>query len=237
MNPLPEIQEFTVQTPDAEAMTLLVAVVRKLGHDVNNALVSAVSLCELAVLDDPACEPALQPVRSQLSKPREVFDSAMRTLPSRSTVRPRDPDDWRVRAGQEANAAQCLMDVDWPLPQPPVLTPMDWAQCLDNVVRNALESILMGRRLGFVPPLSLIRVSGVTRQGWQGVSISDDGPGCTDLAAATSGKTRRAGGGHLGLGLAVCALHMASIGGTVTLSTPPEGGLRTVLLWPANHGA
>ena len=59
----------------------------------------------------------------------------------------------------------------------------------------------------------------------QRLVVSDNGPGCDDLAAAAAGALQRRGGGHLGLGLPVLAAVVARAGGEVHLADRSGGGI------------
>ncbi|MBI5608492.1 MAG: ATP-binding protein [Deltaproteobacteria bacterium] len=226
---------FQVVAADSRAIALLVAALRKLSHDVNNALVSSVSMFDLAV-SDLAEEHAdlaegLAPVRPYLSAPRTVFEGPMRTLPTRSMLRPRVLSDWASQIRSEGAKFDTEVEVPADLPEPPI-DAADWVQCLDNAVVNALDGRENAQRCGEPQTPGLVRLAAFADGPWCGVRVDDNGKPPADLAAVAAGSTRRSGHGHLGLGLPVAAMHLAAAGGQVHLSPSPLGGVRVELRWP-----
>ncbi len=227
--------DFQVTAADPHAIALLVASVRKLAHDVNNALVSSVSMFDLAVSDlgddRPDLAGWLAPVRPYLSAPRTVFERPMRTLPTRSMQRPRQFADWASQIRGEGAKLDADVQIQEGLPEPPI-DPADWVQCLDNAVVNALDARENAKRCGDADEPGVVAVAPFALGEWRGVRIDDNGKPPADLLAVAQGSARRSGNGHLGLGLPVAAMHLAAAGGQVRLSASPLGGLRVELRWP-----
>ncbi|MSQ83322.1 MAG: HAMP domain-containing histidine kinase [Myxococcales bacterium] len=224
----------------AEATQAGVAIVRKLAHDVNNALVSAVSTLDLLTIDHPELEETLAPLRHELIRPRALFERPMRGLPTRAMVRPWTLGDWRGRIADEAKSVGVSVRLPSEVRGPAGLDEGQWVQCLDNLVRNALDSHAVHIRTGQVAPDGgrwvSVQVSpdGVadTDGVWGQCAIVDNGAVSSEHAAAAQQRRARSGDGHMGLGLAVVAAHLAGIGGRLLVGEARDGGWRAVMLWP-----
>lgn len=211
-----------------QALALLLRVTRKLAHDMNNAVLSTTSLLEMAAMDHPEAADWLAPLRPYAEKPKHLLGPALRALPTRASVRPRQLEAWPELVGAEAAALEVRLELAPDIAAPAGLAEDEWLQCLDNLVVNSLQAHALARRLG--QRGAEAAWTAVRRLGpghWQ---VSDNGPGCADLQAAANG-TPRQGNGHLGLGLAVVAAHLQRLGGTLQLSARPGGGLTADLHW------
>jgi len=232
--------DFQVTAAEPQAIALLVTALRKLAHDVNNALVSSVSMFDLAVSDlaDDHAELAagLAPVRPYLSAPQAVFERPLRTLPTRSMLRPRVYADWLAQIRSEGAKLSAEVEVAPGLHQP-LIQEADWVQCLDNAVVNALDARENAMRCGDADDPGLVSVVPFAQGEWCGVRIDDNGKPPADLAGVAQGSARRSGHGHLGLGLPVAAMHLAAVGGQVRLSASLLGGVRVELRWPIGVSA
>jgi hypothetical protein len=218
-----------------QATALATDVARKLLHDVHNSLVSVQAVAELAALDWPECADAVAPIRAHLDSSLSQMRRPLRTLPSRSAQRPRTMALWQAQLpAQTAPWLQAeLIAADLPVPR---LAEADWVQCLDNVVQNAVDA---AKALAAGAPLEVgqtalrLHAAALQGQGYAGVELCDACGGCDDLEAVAAGKRCRGGMGHVGLGLAVAAAHLHSVGGAVLLrqlASPP--GLCVTLWWP-----
>lgn len=219
----------TVEPMPPVALALALAMMNKLSHDLNNAQLSSQSLLELAMLDHPELAPLLDPVHKHLRRPRQVLETSLRALPTRASVRPRVLSAWPARVAAEAAALQVELRLPAILAGPAGLPEDDWTQCLDNLVHNAMDSHELGRRLHHdyaQPPWISVEQNGPSE--WH---VMDNGPGCQDLQLAARGSPRQ-GAGHLGLGLAVVAAHLARIGGTLTVAQRGGTGITAVMQWP-----
>jgi C4-dicarboxylate-specific signal transduction histidine kinase len=209
-------------------LALLLAMVRKLAHDMNNAVLATTSLLEMAAMDHPEAEPWLTPLQPYAEKPKHLLSPALRALPTRAAVRPRRLEAWPELVSAEATAVDVRLELPPDLAGPAALAEDEWLQCLDNLVVNALQAHALARRLGRRGPgPAWVAVQRLGPGHWQ---VADNGPGCADLQAAARG-TPRQGDGHLGLGLAVVASHLQRLGGTLLLSQPEAGGLIAQLHW------
>lgn len=218
-----------------ESITLSIAIVRKLAHDISNSLVSAISTLDLVVVDHRELEDLLAPLRRELSRPLAILERPLRTLPSRAMIRPFSLADWRPRIADEAKVLAISIRIPGELPGPTDLDEATWTQCLDNVVRNALDAHKASPRAGDTNPLPgrwvLVQFGGDQTERW--CEVSDNGPGHDDPLAAAQSRRARSGAGHLGLGLAVAASQLAKVGGNVVVRRRDGGGWSTTLHWPA----
>lgn len=214
--------------PDVEVA--LTAALRKLSHDISNSLVAAVSHLDLLGLHDPHVRDLTdwQSCRSQLTRPRGVVTTALWALPLGGRDQPRTYSElhawWSKR--------QDSLGLDAELP----MLAQTWQQpdaifALCCVLTNAAEALQDAHRLGeplVRPPLVAIQQDGGS------VLVSDSGPGCADPIGAASGHVRRAGQGHLGLGLAAAAAALGRLGGQLHIATQHWGTSPAAVA--ANHG-
>ena len=218
-----------VEPLPAAALALALSMMKKLSHDLNNALLSSVSLLELVMMDHPEVANLLEPAHRHLQRPRQVLETSLRALPSRAAVRPRALSTWPARVIAEAEAIQVQLRLPSRIDGPVGLAEEDWLQCLDNLVRNALEAHELARKLQHdYAEQPWVSVEQLRDNCWQ---VLDNGPGCRDLPAAARGSARQ-GAGHLGLGLAVVATHLQRVRGTLTLAERDGSGLVATIQWP-----
>ncbi len=203
---------------------------RKLAHDVNNALVPAFAHTDLLRLKLGA-----QADLSQLDSLPAQLEVARATMQRAAgwTLRPAGlrQQPWAmVRADLlmicrqggvtfEASEQAVTTDARWPQSAA--------RQVLLGLVRNATEA-LAGRADG------VVRLD-VTQAGellWY--QVSDNGPGHDDVAAVARGEVVRHGRGHLGLGLPAAAAVVARYGGELRLSSD-AGGFKAVAAVPISQ--
>ncbi len=222
-----------VEPLDAGQSAAVVAVVRKLAHDVNNALVSAVSTLDLLTIDRPDLEATLAPLRQELVRPRSLFERPMRGLPTRAMVRPWTLIDWRPRIADDAKTVGVSVRLPADLPGPTGLDEGAWVQCLDNVVRNALDAHAAHARSGEPLPAGgrWVAVQPASLPGERTCTVSDNGPVPDNWQTAVQARKARPGEGHLGLGLGVVAAHLQTVGGRVELQQSPNGFV-VCMRWP-----
>lgn len=225
-----------VEPLDPGQSAALVAAVRKLAHDVNNALVSAVSTLDLLTIDRPDLEETLAPLRHELVRPRTLFERPMRGLPTRAMVRPWTMVDWRGRIADEAKNVGVSVRLPADLPGPAGLEEGAWVQCLDNTVRNALDAHAAHARSGEPMPDGgrWVSVQPGAEPGARWCTISDNGPVPEDWQRAVRSHRPRSGDGHLGLGLGVVAAHLRQVDGTVEIQQQAAVFL-VRLAWPDGH--
>ena len=202
--------------PVQEALT---HALHKLKHDLSNSLVAAMGELELLVDDvnDPELAERVRETRVMLLRPFQELRRISTALPlsERNTQRWQD-----VRQQLDARARDLSATIVW---QPETL-----AMITADVTLIPLVSALVCNALDACDVGGTIEVSGDVSS----LTVSDDGPGCSDLEGAASGRIKRAGGAHLGLGLAVAAATLATRGGQLTLQTNDPHGLRAVATWP-----
>lgn len=223
-------QWHEVQPLPLAVQAALTAAVRKLSHDVSNSLVAAVSYLDLLGLQAPLLRdvPEWRDCRHQLDRPRQVMKTALWCLPAGGRGQPQTLPElsewWETRVG--------TLGLTTTLP----VLPAQWARpeavfALCCVLTNAVEALEEARRLGeplVRPPTVGVRVNG------HDVLVEDSGPGCSDPAAAASGQARRAGQGHLGVGLASAAAALAPLGGGLAIAAQPWGNSPAAVA--PNHG-
>lgn len=214
--------------PEVEAA--LTAALRKLSHDISNSLVAAVSHLDLLGLHDPQLRELAdwQSCRAQLARPRAVVSTALWALPGAGRDQPRTYSDLRTWWSQRQSGlgldAQ-LPDLVEPWQQPDAV----FALCC--ALTNAAEALQDARRLGeplVRPPQIAIR------QDAGSVLVADSGPGCADPRGAASGQLRRAGHGHVGLGLAAAAAALRRHGGQLHIASQHWGTSPAAVA--ADHG-
>jgi signal transduction histidine kinase len=215
----------------------LAALLRKLGHDLTNSLVAAVSLTGLAahLSHDAEVNRLLDQARQQLLRPRTVLDTALAPLPLVRGEKPitfdglsrllqRRADDLGVRLN-------CVLE-----PAVARLGPLDewrWIQVALPLCTNAFDALAETRdRQQPAPSRIDVALLPADHSGAE-LTVSDDGPGCSDLAAAANGQLRRAGGGHLGLGLAVAAAVVGRYGGWLDIWAAKPNGFVAFATVPA----
>lgn len=206
--------------PEVEAA--LTTALRKLSHDISNSLVAAVSHLDLLGLHDPGLRALAdwQSCQNHLARPRAVVTTALWALPAGGRDQPRTYSDLRTWWGKRHLALG--LDAQLPaLPQPWEQPDAVFALCC--VLTNAAEALEEAHRLGE----PLVRRPQIWMDYAAGsVLVADSGPGCADPRGAASGLVRRAGQGHLGLGLAAAAAGLQRLGGGLHISTQHWGTSR-----------
>lgn len=129
---------------------------------------------------------------------------------------------WRARAEEKSLDLQIQTDLSAPWVQADA---MRLKQLLNNLIGNALKFTQTG---GVIATIE----SRTEADGTEVVfTVDDSGPGVPDATAAAifepfnTGDAGREGAGA-GLGLAICRQIAERIGGTIILSTSPQGGAR-----------
>lgn len=198
---------------------------RKLGHDMTNALVAGVTMADVLAMQDRggALADQMRALRPYLLRPREVLQTAVGGLPDLG-LRPRTwPELRRLLAGQ---ALEHHVELRWLAPSsasalPTWLAEEAWCHAGWALVANALDAHAAAAELAMAAPAPWVAVRLVD----EALVVSDNGSGCEDVAAVAAGQHRRRGGGHLGLGLPVLAAVVARAGGEVRLTDCAEGGI------------
>lgn len=231
-NPQPSPTSQRVHALPWPTVELLTASLRKLSHDVTNSLVAAVSMVDLALLKspDPSVADSLQRLRGQILRPRTTLQTALGPMPLQHGDRPRTLvalERYLSDLGRE-HAVELQLQLQ-PHDLPPVLSETEWVHVLANLGHNALDAhaddVLQDEGPG---EPRFVTITATRHGSLFELAVQDNGPGCTDLVAAASGKLRRAGGGHLGFGLAVAAAMVERAGGHLLLQPRQPRGLSAI---------
>jgi hypothetical protein len=213
-----------VVTPlQADVAAALGAALRKLSHDINNSLVAGASHLDLLTLRLPELRqaPELLTARQQLQRPRRVVAAALAALPGEVRERPRTATelaDWWLGRGAEAGlttSGSLPLSGPWATPSATL--------ALYQLLTNAAEAMEETRRLE--EPLPATPLLQILQTG-NSLTLRDNGPGCQTLALAASGGQRRAGAGHLGLGLATAAAAMQELAGDLRIASAGDGAVQ-----------
>ncbi|MCO4761289.1 MAG: HAMP domain-containing histidine kinase [Myxococcales bacterium] len=204
--------------------------IRKMAHDLNNALVPAFAQVDLLrlKLGPTADNKLLRMMPSQLELARKTAHEAASWV-VRAPL-PNGP-TWRsVRSDLTLLAAQAKATLVWSPEDDTETARAAWTTSdaryvLRAFVRNACDAIAdQTDRQIFVT---------VTFDDSHGLfSVRDRGPGCEDLAAAVSGGSPRHGKGHLGLGLTAAATVAARSNAQVRIASPSPDGFVAMVRVP-----
>ena len=214
----------TVQPLEPAVLHQLGRVLHKLKHDLSNSLVAAMGEIELLATDVEDVELAerLQDARGKLLRPFLDLRRLTASLPVAEGAAPRWND---VQQALEGRAKSLEVTLVW---QPGVAEALQ----VDARLRPVLAA-LVTNALDAAPPGMTATVAFAVAKGVATLSVTDDGPGCADLHAAAHGHLQRAGGAHVGLGLAVAASLLAERGGQLTIASLSPHGFQAVARWPA----
>ena len=207
---------------------------RKLAHDVNNALVPAFAHADLLRL-----KLGHQANLSQLSVLPAQLELARMTVQRSVSAIVRQPGaiapTWRnvqlelmMHCRQASTAfswedpADDAAHADWPT--------SDARHVLRALIHNSCEAINAAES-GHVT----LRIRATPT--YVDFSVSDNGPGCTDLPAAAQTKLVRHGHGHLGLGLTSAATVARRNLAELRIANAPNGGFLAMLRVPRRKSA
>lgn len=222
-------QALLVQALPWPMVELLTVALRKLSHDLRNDFTTIESMLDLTVLrnQDAGVAERLQRLRHHASKPQATVTTAVGAVPGLGD-RPRTLAALQksLRSAAEGQG----VDLHWQAPEDardlaPGPTEAEWCHVAHTLVQNALEAHAAAE---------LDEGPGLPRSievDWRGptLDVRDDGPGCGDLNAAAHAGLRRAGHGHMGLGLAVAAALVGRHAGTLRIGPADSGGFRALV--------
>lgn len=211
---------------------VLTVAMSKLAHDLTNALVASVALVDLTAMRNQDAHVAgqLARLRDHVMRPRATIQCAVAALPGLGDRPKTYP---ALRKMLDLTAVGQNVELTWLGTAegdelPPELTEALWCHVLQALVENALQAHAMAEAdEGFT-------VGRRVDVDWQAgrLLVADNGPGCKDVRAAATGKLRRAGQGHMGLGLAVVAALVERPGGDLHVGPNPGGGFQALVRVP-----
>ncbi len=228
--PFPEA--VRVQPLPWATIEVLTVAMRKLAHDLMNSLVASVSLVDLTAMrnTDANVGDQLARLRTHVMRPRASIQCALAALPGlgdRPKTLPTLVKMLRTTAATQG------VELIWLGPEEshelaPGLTEAEWCQVASALVQNALEAHAMAEQDEASTAPRWVDVQ------WQEsrLHVTDNGPGCPDLHAAASCGLRRAGQGHMGLGLAVAAALVERKAGDLHVALNAGGGFQALVRLP-----
>lgn len=218
---------------------LLSGALRKLAHDLTNSMVAGVSMIDLLAMrnTDPLMAEPLQRLRGHVLRPRGMLRVAVAVVPA-GADRSRSWTALRTDLLSAAASQQVMLRWQAPVDGPPpgqALSESDWCHIVEALCHNALDAHAAAR-LDRDPGAGLGQITVTWREApTQQLQVLDNGPGCANLVGAAKAEVRRAGGGHMGLGLAVVAALAERAGGSLTISSVPDLGFTATVDVPGRH--
>ncbi len=220
---------------------------RRVAHDINNALVPVVAnvdLVRMRMRGLPGAE-RLALLPTQLLHARETVQraaaAALRPEPTRS-VTPRDIQLSLLGLTRRAHVSLHFgfpEDLPVPLPAHQVRT------LLSVLVANSCEAYDTGHAPAQTaspetppdPATRPVYVWSRVQDGAAWLCVQDEGPGASDMPALLDGSLVRAGGGHLGLGLRTASSLAHARGGELRVKNLPDAGFLNLVRLPLSPGA
>ena len=211
----------------------LVSVARTVAHELKNPLASIQGLAQLlqrgaaaGTKDHERLEVMLREI-GRMGQVLDEFRGFTRPLSGLTLQRTDLGEELRYVARlSEAEAASRGIEVEAPTAAGPtvVCDPQKVKQALLNLVRNALEALSGGGRIG---------IAATTRGAAAEITVRDNGPGLSPAVRDRlfqPGVTTKEGGS--GIGLLVARSIAAQHGGRLTLADAPGGGCLATLTLP-----
>ena len=202
---------------------------RKFAHDLNNALVPAFAHTDLLrlKLGHQADLSQLNVLPAQLELARMTAQRAVSAIVRQPAA---SAPTWRnVELELMMHCRQAATDFTWDDPAGDAAHAAwptgDARHVLRAVVHNSCEA-MKGSESGSVA----IRIRATPT--YVDFSVSDNGPGCPDLAAAAQTKLVRHGHGHLGIGLTSAATVARRNLTELRIANAPNGGFLAMLRVP-----
>lgn len=229
-----------VRLREAERRATLGEISRQVNHDVRNGLTPlrhvVRHLAEVARREPDRLAPVFEERRDSLESGLDYLETLATRyarLSSRPEPRPTDVAALARRTASEAAAGEASVRCEVESGLPPALAdPVALRRVLDNLVRNALES------LGGGPGTVWIRARTGASPGRVRLEVEDDGPGMTgedrERMFEQFYTTRPEGAG---LGLAIVRRLVTDMEGTIEVDTEPGRGTRFSVDLPSAAGA
>ncbi len=195
------LPQVVVPLPEAQRQ-LLARAMAKMSHDIVNNLVGSVSMLDLVLLQgvDPALSSRMQRIRQQMMAPRDTLQVPLSMVPERLDARFDGPALRReLIAYAEEVGVQLSLPAD--LAPPSAWQPAYWLIVVQQLVLNALQAHANDPEPSNERWCHVL----VSKQESVPLEVRDNGPGHADWAKVAQGNARRSGGGHLGVGLPICA--------------------------------
>lgn len=233
--------EVEAQAVRNQQLAALGALSRILAHEIKNPLNSMHLNCvvmerSLASDDRPPVDHMRQLIKvqsDQIARLNRLVEEYLRYGRERAATLDRRPLPLLETVGQvlelhrvalEQRGIETDVVVDGALPRA-LVDRHKIEQVLHNLVRNALEA----------PAQSRLELRLATEPGWVVLTVTDDGPGFLDPAAAFRPFYTTKDDGH-GLGLALVRDILSAHGGDATACNVMPHGARIVLRLPASQG-
>ena len=222
-------------------LVLLSDVLRKVGHDLNNAMVPALGLSDIMRTRHKQTNAAsdIERLHGRLEKLRDASSMAVAHTLRGSDGMARHMS--RVMRQMKGEASASGVQLRWQVADEPEPWPLP---CLDaNCSRLLLHALVLNalQAHGREQLTSDGQEAGIHVQFHEAeggshptlLTVQDNGPGCLDLHGAAQGTASRNTRSRLGLGLVVASSLVARGGGHLEIGCPAQGGFVAVASWPA----
>ena len=224
----------TAWLPSPERLEALAEFAAGAGHEINNPLATIIGRAQQLLKDetDPQRRQSLAIIATQAYRVRDMIGDVM------SFARPPAPTLQQVdatalsrtvieRLAETLAAGQCRVDIAATGPAEIDADPAQFSIVLSELIRNAITALQ--------PAGGMIHVSVQTNESRVTIEVTDHGKGFTPIerehAFDPFFSGRQAGRG-LGFGLCKAARIVHLHGGTISISSPPEGPTTILTRWP-----
>ncbi len=220
-------------------LVLLSDVLRRLGHDQNNALAPAFCLVDLMRFRHKPT--AAAPDLDRLSECMVALRGLGATTVAQTLRLQRDnpPTMAEIHTHHASAAITAQVALRWrasPGPQAPIPAGLDGHQAsllLQCLLSNAFQAHAADSRdLKDGAPRVTVHFESDEADTLRVLRVEDDGPGCSDLSAAANARLHRHGTGHLGVGLLTASTLVERGGGTLYIGDRSPCGFAARAFWP-----
>lgn len=222
--------------PDLELMS---SVLRRIGHDVNNAVAPALGLLDMMRVRHSAslAGPDIDRLGQRMKELSLVSGRTVRQ--SLRAQHREEPTMSSIRADLASTAVDSQVTLRWQVTPDsssaslPDLGGHQASLMLRCLISNALQAHASeprppDRGPPFIAVAIQVRSAGDVAE----LRVDDDGPGCVDLPGAASAALCRHGPGHLGIGLLTASTLVGRGGGSLYIGPRPGGGFSALAVWP-----